>query len=169
MECYLPKFDIALKIGLPNRKGLIFQPSFFKGYVKLQVGIWTLFWTFFETDRSCVTFTKATGNAFIHLAASQFLVPNQIFLRKKTLRCKEVELGELSPCSKLSKRNFSTPDLTEKTTSYNRFWLNVDFSTEKKTPPALHSVALQVRVDVLLTTNDLFFAPAFQGQTSWLS
>ena len=38
----------------------------------------------------------------IHVAASQFLVPNQIVLRKN-LRCKE-ELGELSPCSKLSKQ-----------------------------------------------------------------
>ena len=31
----LPKFDIALKSYLPNRK-VVFQPSFFRGYVKLQ-------------------------------------------------------------------------------------------------------------------------------------
>ena len=58
------------------------------------------------------------------MAASEFLVPNQIVLGKN-LRCKE-ELGELSPCSKLSKNspnsgNSSTskearpPVLTDKT------------------------------------------------------
>ena len=30
----LPKFNWPLKIGLPKRK-LVFQPSFFRGYVKL--------------------------------------------------------------------------------------------------------------------------------------
>ena len=30
----LPKFNISLKIGLPKRK-LVFQPSIFRGYVKL--------------------------------------------------------------------------------------------------------------------------------------
>ena len=39
---------------------------------------------------------------FIHVAASQFLVPNQSFLWNDT-PCKGVGLGELSPCSKLSK------------------------------------------------------------------
>ena len=38
------------------------------------------------------------------MSASHSLVPNQIFLRKKTLRCEKVELGELSPCSKPSKQ-----------------------------------------------------------------
>ena len=39
---------------------------------------------------------------YIHVAASQFLVPNQSFLWNDT-PCKGVGLGELSPCSKLSK------------------------------------------------------------------
>ena len=39
---------------------------------------------------------------FIHVAASQFLVPKKSFLWNDT-PCKGVGLGELSPCSKLSK------------------------------------------------------------------
>ena len=47
---------------------------------------------------------RGMDKRIIHVAASQFLVPNQIVLRKN-LRCKEeLGLGELSPCSKLSKQ-----------------------------------------------------------------
>ena len=48
--------------------------------------------------------TKATWKAFYTCEQSRSLsFPIEIFLRRKTLRCKKVELGELSPCSKLSR------------------------------------------------------------------
>ena len=59
------------------------------------LGVWML-------EEKHWTAQRQLETLFIHVAASQFLIPNQSFLWNDT-PCKGVGLGELSPCSKLSK------------------------------------------------------------------